>query len=259
MLVLGGTGFVGAPACEKLVERSGGAGGRIVVPTRPPGPRAPRAVAADRAARRCRRARRCARLAAPGGRHATRWSTWSPSCMATTPRSRRCTSTLPRRLAQACSAAGVRRVVHVSALGAATDAPSRYLRSQGRGRAGAARPGLDLTRAAPVGDLRRRGPLPEPVRHAAGGASPVMPLAARRRSSSRCGSKTWRRDRALPGPIAATIGQTYRMRRSGVLHAARAGATGRAAVGPCAPGDRAARRAGARCRRWCWNCCPARP
>ena len=32
--VLGGTGFVGHAVCEHLVERSGGAGGRIVVPTR---------------------------------------------------------------------------------------------------------------------------------------------------------------------------------------------------------------------------------
>ena len=34
ILVLGGTGFVGRAVCERLVERSGGAGGRIVVPTR---------------------------------------------------------------------------------------------------------------------------------------------------------------------------------------------------------------------------------
>ena len=33
ILVLGGTGFVGRSVCEKLVERSGGAGGRIVVPS----------------------------------------------------------------------------------------------------------------------------------------------------------------------------------------------------------------------------------
>ena len=34
ILVLGGTGFVGRAGCERLVERSGGAGGRILVPTR---------------------------------------------------------------------------------------------------------------------------------------------------------------------------------------------------------------------------------
>lgn len=34
VLVLGGTGFVGRSVCERLVERNGGGGGRIVVPTR---------------------------------------------------------------------------------------------------------------------------------------------------------------------------------------------------------------------------------
>lgn len=42
--------------------------------------------------------------------------------------------TLPRRLAAACQARGT-RIVHVSAIGAAPDAPSRYLRSKGRGEA----------------------------------------------------------------------------------------------------------------------------
>ena len=36
ILVLGGSGFVGRSVCERLVERSGGAGGRIVVPSRRP-------------------------------------------------------------------------------------------------------------------------------------------------------------------------------------------------------------------------------
>jgi uncharacterized protein YbjT (DUF2867 family) len=34
IVVTGGTGFVGQAVCEHLVERSGGAAGRIVVPTR---------------------------------------------------------------------------------------------------------------------------------------------------------------------------------------------------------------------------------
>lgn len=37
---------------------------------------------------------------------------------------------LPRRLAAACQAAQVRRVIHVSALGVAADAPSEYLRTK---------------------------------------------------------------------------------------------------------------------------------
>ena len=40
---------------------------------------------------------------------------------------------LPQKLARACQTAGVRRVVHVSALGAALDAPSMYQRSKARG------------------------------------------------------------------------------------------------------------------------------
>jgi NADH dehydrogenase len=49
---------------------------------------------------------------------------------------------LAQRLALACSAAGVRRLVHVSALGVAVDAPSNYLRSKAEAEA--------LLRAAPL-------------------------------------------------------------------------------------------------------------
>ena len=41
--------------------------------------------------------------------------------------------TLPQKIARACAAAGVKRLVHVSALGAALDAPSMYQRSKARG------------------------------------------------------------------------------------------------------------------------------
>lgn len=53
--------------------------------------------------------------------------------------------TLPQRLAAACRAAGVRRVIHVSALGASLQAPSRYLRSKARGESALLAAGLDLT------------------------------------------------------------------------------------------------------------------
>jgi NADH dehydrogenase len=52
---------------------------------------------------------------------------------------------LPARLGAACQAAGVRRVVHVSALGVSADAPSRYLRSKARGEEALKAAALDLT------------------------------------------------------------------------------------------------------------------
>ena len=52
---------------------------------------------------------------------------------------------LPRKIAAAAKAAGVRRVLHVSALKAAADAPSGYLRSKAAGEAALRDAGLDLT------------------------------------------------------------------------------------------------------------------
>ena len=142
-LILGATGFVGRSVCEKLVERSGGGDGRIRVATR----RFPRA------------------------RHLQLLPTVEVACGdihddATLARMLRDTDVvinlvailhgsesefervhvrLPERLGRACAAAGVRRVIHVSALGAAVDAPSRYLRSKARGEAALRAAGLDLT------------------------------------------------------------------------------------------------------------------
>ena len=42
---------------------------------------------------------------------------------------------LPRQLLQACRAAGVHKLLHMSALGASTDGPSEYLRSKGEAEA----------------------------------------------------------------------------------------------------------------------------
>jgi len=52
---------------------------------------------------------------------------------------------LPQKIAAAARAAGVRRVLHVSALKAAADAPSGYLRSKAAGEAVLKEAGLDLT------------------------------------------------------------------------------------------------------------------
>jgi uncharacterized protein YbjT (DUF2867 family) len=52
---------------------------------------------------------------------------------------------LPRKIAAAAKAAGVRRVLHVSALKTSADAPSGYLRSKADGEAALRDAGLDLT------------------------------------------------------------------------------------------------------------------
>ncbi|MBC7436287.1 MAG: complex I NDUFA9 subunit family protein, partial [Bdellovibrionales bacterium] len=52
---------------------------------------------------------------------------------------------LPQKLARACTAAGVRRMVHLSAVGAGMEAPSRYLRSKARGETAVRESGLAAT------------------------------------------------------------------------------------------------------------------
>lgn len=52
---------------------------------------------------------------------------------------------LPARIAAAAQSAGVRRIVHVSALGAGVDAPSAYLRSKAAGEQALQDSGLDVT------------------------------------------------------------------------------------------------------------------
>lgn len=53
--------------------------------------------------------------------------------------------TLAHTIAQACQRSGLRRLIHISALGAATDGPSMYQRSKARGEAVLQAAGLDLT------------------------------------------------------------------------------------------------------------------
>lgn len=142
VLVLGGTGFVGRHVCEHLNRL----GIRVTVPTRHPEhaktvqmlPMVTVVTADvhDDRALQCllREADAVVNLIAI--LHGSRQ------------RFEQVHVALPQRLAQAMLAAGIRRLVHVSALGADATGPSHYLRSKGEGEqalralAGA---GLDLT------------------------------------------------------------------------------------------------------------------
>ncbi|MEO8297936.1 MAG: complex I NDUFA9 subunit family protein [Burkholderiales bacterium] len=148
VLVLGGTGFVGRSLVARL--SADGAGPRVVVPSRRPARAKALAMlpgvellAADvhDEATLVRLLAGCdavVNLVAVLHGHATRFQQVHVE--------------LPRKLARACHAAGVRRLLHVSALGVpaqAEQAPSHYLASKARGEAvlhaAAAEFGLDVT------------------------------------------------------------------------------------------------------------------
>ena len=151
ILVLGGSGFVGRSVCDKLVERSNGAGGRITVPSRKPA-RAKhlqmlptlQLVEAD--------VHDPAQLRAlvEGVDAVVNLVAILHGSEAAFERAH---VALPRTLVAACAAAGVRRVVHVSALGVsepgAAAAPSLYLRSKTAGEAVLRAAALDLTLLRP--------------------------------------------------------------------------------------------------------------
>ncbi|MBA4176925.1 MAG: NAD-dependent dehydratase [Leptothrix sp. (in: Bacteria)] len=144
ILVLGGTGFVGRAVCEQLAERS--ASDTLVVPTR----RAAHAQALrplpnvtiepadvhddDTLAQLVKGCDVVINLVAILHGSAAEFD--------------RVHVQLPRRLAQACRDAGVRRLLHVSALGVGDDAaaaPSNYLRSKAAGEQVLRASGLALT------------------------------------------------------------------------------------------------------------------
>ena len=131
ILVLGGTGFVGRSVCARLVERSGGASGSIVVPSRRmarakhiqllPTVQVIEADVHDEAG--------LARLVA--GRDAV--VNLVAVLHGNQAAFQRVHVDLPAKLARVCLAANVKRVVHVSALGVSDRAPSNYLRSKAAG------------------------------------------------------------------------------------------------------------------------------
>jgi uncharacterized protein YbjT (DUF2867 family) len=139
VLVLGGTGFVGRHVCEKL-QRDGWS---TTVPTR----RALNASAVQHLPRLTvleadvHDEAALARLL-PGHDAVVNLVAILHGTEAAFERTH---VELPTKLARACAAAGVRRVVHVSALGVSLDGPSRYQRSKARGEDVLRGAGLDLT------------------------------------------------------------------------------------------------------------------
>lgn len=139
ILVLGGTGFVGRHVCEKLHRQ----GWRITVPTR-------RAINAARVQHLPRVTVLEADVHDPGqllslldGHDAV--VNLVAILHGQEDDFERVHVELPLSLAEACAADGIRRVVHVSALGVSLDAPSHYQRSKARGEEVLRGAGLDLT------------------------------------------------------------------------------------------------------------------
>jgi uncharacterized protein YbjT (DUF2867 family) len=147
ILILGGSGFVGRSVCDKLVARSGGAGGQIVVPSRRP------------ARAKHLQLLPTVRLVEADVHDAAQLRQLVQGCDAvinlvailhgSAAAFEQVHVELPRKLAAACSAAGVRRVVHVSALGLSDAAPSHYLRSKAAGEVVLKAAKLDLTLLRP--------------------------------------------------------------------------------------------------------------
>ena len=204
ILVLGGTGFVGRAVCERLTERS--SSDRIKVPTRrlARGQGVQLLPTVDLVQAQVHDDAQLQQLvqgvdvvinliAILHGSEAD---------------FQRVHVELPSRLVNACHGAGVKRLVHVSALGASSGAPSRYLRSMAAGEAVLATSGLDVTVLRPsviFGTHDRFLNLFAQLQAVA----PVMPLAG---AQARL-QPVWVEDvaqaimHALDTP--ATIGQTF--------------------------------------------------
>lgn len=143
IIVLGGSGFIGRHVCEKLTA----AGHSITVPTRRTSSAKHLQVLPRLTLLPCN-VHDAAQLAqAVAGHDAV--INLVAVLHGTEQRFEQVHVELPRKIVAACQAAGVRRIVHASALGVALDAPSMYLRSKARGEAVLMDSGLDIALLRP--------------------------------------------------------------------------------------------------------------
>jgi NADH dehydrogenase len=136
VVLFGGTGFIGSHLAARLAEHKV----NVVVPTRheahamhlmPLGVDIVQADIHDDAVLRRLVAGKDAVINLVGILHSQRGTPYGPQF-------RHVHVELPRRIAAACAAEGVPRLLHMSALGAARDGPSMYQRSKADGEAAAA-------------------------------------------------------------------------------------------------------------------------
>jgi len=147
VLVLGGTGFVGRSLCARLVARSGGAAGCVAVATRRAAHAKPVQMLPTVQVIEANVHEPDALSELVKGRDAV--VNLVAILHGSEAQFRQVHEALPRKLAQVCAQHGVRRVVHVSALGVGDDAPSSYLRSKAAGETVLKAAPLDLTLLRP--------------------------------------------------------------------------------------------------------------
>jgi uncharacterized protein YbjT (DUF2867 family) len=145
ILVLGGTGFVGRSVCERLAARS--ASCRVLVPTRRQqhGNHVRSLPTVDVVLANVHDDTQLARLVAGCDAVVNLVAILHGSAA----EFQHVHVTLPGRIAKACHSAGVKRLVHVSALGVGPGAPSKYLASKTAGEAVLQQAALELTLLRP--------------------------------------------------------------------------------------------------------------